>query len=251
MADNPDRDQKTEQPSEKRRREAAQKGDVLQSRELGTAMVVLAGAVWFALAGPWMLGALRDMLAAGLSFDAASLRTFDPGGAALRLIGVIALPLLAFFLLMMIATLGPPALLGSLGFRWGAMGFKGQKLNPLSGLRRIFGAQGLIELGKSIAKIGLLGGVGYWLLSHQAPRILGLGNQPLPTALGAVGGLFVLAMLVMALALAVIAAIDVPAQILQRGGRLRMTKQEVKDEHKQDEGSPELKAALRQRQHEV
>src|SRR5690606_17488660 len=110
---------------------------------------------------------------------------------------------------------------------------------------------GLIELGKSIAKIGLLGGVGYWLLSHEATRILGLGNQPLATALGSVGGLFVLAMLVMALALAVIAAIDVPAQILQRGGRLRMTKQEVKDEHKQDEGSPELKAALRQRQHEV
>jgi flagellar biosynthetic protein FlhB len=251
MADTPDRDQKTEQPSEKRRRDAAEKGDVLQSRELGTAMVVLAGAVWFALAGPWMLGALRDMLAAGLSFDVDSLRTFDPGGVALRLIGVIVVPLLAFFALMMVATLGPPALLGSLGFRWGAMGFKGQKLNPLSGLRRIFGAQGLVELGKSIAKIGLLGGIGYWLLSHEATRILGLGNQPLATALGAVGGLFVLAMLVMALALAVIAAIDVPAQILQRGGRLRMTKQEVKDEHKQDEGSPEMKAALRQRQHEV
>ncbi|HWW64308.1 MAG TPA: flagellar type III secretion system protein FlhB [Sphingomonadaceae bacterium] len=251
MADTPDRDEKTEAPSEKRRREAAEKGDVLQSRELGTALVVLSGAIWFALAGPWMLGALGHMLAQGLRFDASSVRDFDPAGAALRLIGMIAIPLLTLFVLTMVAAVGTPALLGSLGFRWGAIGFKAEKINPLSGIRRIFGPQGLIELVKSLAKIVLLGGVGYWLLSRYAHRILGLGAEPLPAALGDVGGLFVLAVLVMALALAGIAAIDVPAQLIQRGGRLRMTKQEVKDEHKQTEGSPELKAALRQRQHEV
>lgn len=251
MADATDRDQKTEAPTEKRRRDAAEKGDVLQSRELGTALVVLAGAAWFALAGPWMLGAIREMLAHALSFDRSAIDNFDPAGAALRLVGAIALPLLSLFAVTMLAAIGTPALLGSLGFRWSAMGVKPEKLNPLSGLRRIFGMQGLVELVKSLAKVLLLGSVGYWLLSSQMRHIVGLGSGEAGTTVDELGHIFVLGVLVMALALAVIALIDVPAQILQRGGRLRMSKQEVKDENKQTEGSPELKAAVRRRQHEV
>lgn len=251
MADGPDADQKTEAPTPKRRRDAAQKGDVLQSKELGTALVVLGGAAWFALAGPMIVGALETMVTQSLSFDAADLRDFDPGAAALRSLGLVALPLAGLFALTLVAAFGAPALLGSLGFRAGAFAFKGNKLDPIGGLKRIFGVQGLIELGKSIAKVALLGTVGIWLLLSQSRAIIGLTAQDIRPAIADVGNTFVVAVLVMAMALFLIATIDVPAQIFQRMKRLRMSKQELKDEHKQTEGSPELKAALRRRQHET
>ena len=251
MADAPEKDQKTEAPTDKRRRDAAEKGDVLQSKELGTGLVVLAGAVWLALGGHMLLGSMQDMLAQGLSFDAATVRQFDPGTVALRLIGMILLPLFLLFALTVAAAIGAPALLGSLGFRAKGFAFKAAKLNPLTGLKRIFGINGAIELGKSLAKVILLGAIGYWLVLDQWRGLIGLSSADLIPALHRIGNGFVTAVLVMALALMLIALIDVPAQIFQRGTRLRMSKQEVKDEHKQTEGSPELKAAVRRRQHEV
>ena len=251
MADTPDRDEKTEAPTEKRRREAAEKGDVLQSRELGTALVVLAGAAWIAIAGPWMLGACEQTIGRGLSFDRAAVADFEPGRALVALLLPLALPLGTLFLMTTAAAVGAPAMLGSLGFRPGAFAFKPEKLDPLSGLRRIFGMQGVIELGKSLAKVILLGCVGWWLLAGRMASLMALGRGDIASALAALGHIFVIAVLVMALALAAIAGVDVPAQLLQRGGRLRMTKQEVKDEHKQTEGAPEMKMARRRRQQQM
>lgn len=251
MADAPDQDQKTEAPTDKRRRDAAEKGDVLQSKELGTALIMLAGVAWLAFAGPMMLDALSQMLSEGLTFDAADIRNFEPRDVAVRLIGMILVPMFSLFALTIVAAIGSSAMLGSLGFRSQAFGFKGSKLNPLAGFKRMFGVHGLIELAKSLAKVGLLGAVGVWLLTDQFNQFMGLSSQEVGPALAAFGHSFILAMFVMTLALVVIALIDVPAQIFQRGGRLRMSKQEVKDESKQTDGSPELKAAIRRRQHEV
>ncbi|PSJ39684.1 EscU/YscU/HrcU family type III secretion system export apparatus switch protein [Allosphingosinicella deserti] len=251
MADGPDKDEKTESPTDKRRRDAAEKGDVLQSKELGTALVIVAGAAWIALAGHALVGALEEMLAQGLSFGPEAVRDFDPAAATLRLAMAIAVPVLALFAMTLIAAIAAPALLGSLGFRAKAFGFKPDKMNPLSGLKRVFGVNGLIELVKSIAKVILLGAIGAWLLRDQSHLLIGLSSQEIRPALSSVGSSFVLAILVMSMALALVAGIDVPAQIFQRAARLRMSKQEVKEEHKQTEGSPELKAAVRRRQHEV
>lgn len=247
MADAPDRDQKTEQPTAKRRREAAEKGDVLQSRELGTALVVLAGAAWLALGGPVMLGALEDMLTRALRFDRGAVAGFDAGSAIAAMTLAVVPPLALLFLVTLAAAVGTPALLGSLGFRASAFSFRPDKLNPASGLKRIFGAQGLIELMKSLAKVVLLGAVGWWLLKGQADGLMTLSRPDVRPALAEVGASFVTAVLVMALALVAIAGIDVPAQLIQRQGRLRMSKQEVKDEAKQAEGNPELKGAQRRR----
>lgn len=251
MSSEQDPDQKTEAPTPKRKREAMENGDVLQSRELGTALVILVGAAWIALAGPMMMSSLQSMVTDGLSFGAADVSDFDPGRVILRLLGAIALPVLILFALTLTAAVAAPAALGSLGFRTGAFAFKGSKLNPLSGVKRMFGLQGLIELVKSIAKVALLGGIGAWLIFSQTRNIVGLSAQEITPALANVGHVFTVTMLVMAGLLAVIALIDVPAQIFQRMRRLRMTKQEMKDEHKQTEGSPELKGALRRRQYET
>jgi flagellar biosynthetic protein FlhB len=251
MADQPEKDQKTEAPTARRQQEAAEKGDVLQSRELGTALVMLAGAGWLAVMGPWMMGALEEMLVAALRFDVRAIETFDPAKVTLKLLEAIALPLLALFAITLLAAVGTPAMLGSLGFRWGAVGFKASKMNPLTGIRRIFGMQGLVELVKSMAKVGLLGAVGWWLLGDRMQSLMGLGTQDVVAAIRELGATFVIAVTVMAFALVAVALIDVPAQIVQRGTRLRMSKQEVRDEHKQTEGSPELRAAIRRKQHEV
>jgi len=248
MAEGPEDDEKTEAPTAKRKQEAVEKGDVLQSRELGTALVMIVGAAWIAVAGPWAMTALKDMLTNALSFNAGALENFDPMAAILATVAAVALPLVVLFGLTMAAAIGAPALLGALGFRWDAIGFKPNKMNPAAGLKRMFGLQGLIELGKGLLKVVALGAVGYWLLMDQIASIVTLGQQDLRTALDQLGGTFVFAVLVMTLALALVAGADVPAQIFQRGKRLRMSKQEIKDESKQTEGSPELKAAIRQKQ---
>ncbi|MGH6780770.1 MAG: EscU/YscU/HrcU family type III secretion system export apparatus switch protein, partial [Sphingomonadaceae bacterium] len=251
MSDTPDKDQKTEEPTDKRRRDAMEKGDVLQSRELGTALVIWAGAAWVVLAGPWVVEALGEMLAASLRFDSGDVRNFDPWSRFVELIGAVLLPLGALLGIAFLATIAAPAILGSLGFRAGAFAFKGDKLNPISGIKRIFSLNGLVELVKSLAKVALLGWAGWWLLKSYAGQMVALGGQDIHAAIGDLGGTFVIAIVVMAAMLALIALVDVPAQIFQRGARLRMTKQEIRDEHKQSEGSPELKAAIRRRQHEV
>lgn len=251
MAEGPESDEKTEAPTDKRRKDAAEEGDVLQSREFGTALVMLVGAGWVALAGPWMVDSLRRMLTNALSFDAGAVENFDPAGTILSMVLTIAMPVALLFLLTFLAAIAAPAMLGSLGFRWSAIAFKASKLNPAAGLKRIFGLQGLMELGKSLLKIIALGTVGYWLLSGQIKAIMSLGQRDLRTALDDLGSSFSYAVVVMTMALALVAGVDIPAQIFQRMKRLRMSKQELKDENKDSEGSPEMKSAIRQRQMSV
>jgi len=243
--------EKTEKPTAKRLKDAAEKGDILQSRELSTALVVMAGIGWLALAGPSLVAAMREMLTQGLRFDSSDIATFAPEQRAAHLLGTIALPLGGVLLATLAAAIAAPALLGSLGFRPQAFQPKPQKLNPASGLKRIFGMQGLIELVKSIAKVALIGSIGVYLLWQRMDAIRGMSRSDIHAAIGELGSIFILVALLLAGSLFIIAGIDVPAQIIQRTRRLNMSRQEVRDEHKESEGSPENKAAIRRRQMEV
>ncbi|NWK97117.1 flagellar biosynthesis protein FlhB [Sphingobium lactosutens] len=251
MAGGSEGGEKTEKPTPKKLQDAAKKGDILQSRELGTALVVMAGIGCLAVIGPALIEALRDMLVEALRFRREDIADFSPVQRGLSLLAGIALPVAGVMLATFLAAIAAPALLGSLGFRPGAFAPKPEKLNPMSGLKRIFGMQGLIELLKSIAKVGLLGSIGVWLIWDRLTEITGLGKAGIAPAIADVGNIFIFTCLVMAGGLFLIAGIDVPAQIMQRAKRLGMTKQEVKDEHKESEGSPELKGQIRRRQFEV
>jgi flagellar biosynthesis protein FlhB len=251
MADTPDRDQKTEAPSAKKLSDAATEGNILQSKELATAIVMLAGAAWLALAGPAFFEASLTLIKSGLTLRAQDYQDFDPAAAVLRLAQGIVLPLASLFGVTLVAAFATPALLGSLGFRGKALAFKGNRINPLSGLKRIFGMQGLIELGKSLAKASVLGALGYWLVSGDLPKILGLGAQEIAPAIRSVGSSVTNAFLWLSAGLFAIAVIDVPIQRQRRNADLRMTKQEVKEELRQSDGAPELKAAQRQRAQEM
>jgi flagellar biosynthesis protein FlhB len=251
MAETADRDQKTEAPSAKRMADAARDGDILQSRELATALMMLMGAAWVAMAGPWFIRSCSAMLRSGLTFGNADIRIFDPSLAITRLFGVILPPLASLLVLTILAAIAGPAALGSLGFRSAAIGFKANRMNPLSGMKRVFGLHGLIELSKAIAKAAVLGLLGWWLVSDDFHTIMGLNRTDIVAAAPAIGAMITKTLLWMSLGLVVIAGIDVPIQLVQRLGRLRMTKQEVRDEARQSEGAPELKRAQRQRQHDI
>ncbi|RJG52762.1 flagellar biosynthesis protein FlhB [Sphingobium terrigena] len=251
MADSPGGGEKTEKPTPKKLQDAAKKGDILQSRELGTALVVMAGIGWLAVAGPSMIDALSDMLTQALRFRRDDIVDFSPAERGMDLLTGIALPVAGVMLATFLAAIAAPALLGSLGFRPGAFAPKASKMNPGAGLKRIFGTQGLIELLKSIAKVGLLGSIGVWMIWDRLTAIIGLGKQGIAPAMADLGNMFILTCLLMAGGLFLIAGIDVPAQIMQRAKRLGMSKQEIKDEHKESEGSPELKGQIRRRQFET
>jgi len=243
--------EKTEKATAKRLSEAAKNGDILQSRELATAMVVMAGIATMAIMGPEILAAIREMLREGLRVEPGDITTFAPQKRAAQLLSIVMLPVGAILAATFLAAVAAPALLGSLGFRPGAFALKPNKLNPLSGLKRMFGPQGLTEMIKSIAKVVLMGAIGGYLVWERLVAIRQMGKAGIVPALDELGQIFILVALALAGVLFLIAGVDVPAQIMQRARRLNMSKQEIKDEHKETEGSPEAKGAIRRRQMET
>ena len=251
MAGATEKDQKTEQPTAKKLADSAREGDVLMSRELATALMMLAAAGWIVAAGGWFVQSAGDLLRRGLTLTAADVADFAPAEALMRNGVEILLPLASLFALALGAAVAGPAMLGSIGWRGKALHFKGNRLNPLSGLKRMFGMQGATELGKALAKVLLLGTIGYWLVEKSLPAIMTMATTDLIAAIGLSGKAIGHAMLTLAGGLVVIALIDVPVQWFQRNKRLMMSKQEVKDEMRQSDGAPELKQAQRQRAHDI
>ncbi len=251
MADAPDRDQQTEAPTPKRRNDAADEGDVLISRELASALVMLAGVGWLALAGQWLVGAASNMLRDGLAIERSDLASFNLSDRLAQLLAPMLLPFAALLLASLTAAIAGPALLGSFGWRSKAMAFKGNRLSPLAGIKRIFGMQGLIELIKALAKAALLGAVGWWLVIDELPTLLSLSSADPRSASNKLGGALVSLLSALCFAMLLIASLDVPAQIFQRTRRLRMSRDQVKEEMRQSEGAPELKAQLRAREQAI
>ncbi|MFM5917892.1 MAG: flagellar biosynthesis protein FlhB [Novosphingobium sp.] len=241
-------EEKTFAPTEKRKRDAALRGDVLRSRDMATAVAMLVGAAWLKFAGPWLFAALVKGARSGLSWDRGAIEHFEPGAAVWSLAWGVLPPLIVLAGSVMLAVLAIQ--LGPSHGRWvGANALpKASRLNPLSGLTRMFGAAGWIEAGKGLAKVLLLGAMTYvWAKSH-VPALLSIGRRAelgasLSEAWGALTGLLVL----LSVGLFAVAMLDWPIQWLRRNRRLRMSSQEVRDEHKESDGSPERKAAQRQR----
>jgi flagellar biosynthetic protein FlhB len=242
---------KTEAPTQKRRDDAQKKGDTLKSRDLATALVTMAGVAWIVAFGPALLAACRQIMTASFTFGRGDVEDFAPWRPLAEAGRELAMPLGTLFAITVAAAILSQAGLGSLGFNAGLMAPKFNRINPASGLARIFGPTGWIELGKSLLKVVLLGAIGYWTLGKVAAEAMGLATSDLHHALGAVGGTFTTVLIAMGAGLVVIAGVDVPIQAVRLLGKLRMTKQEVKDEHKQSEGNPEAKAHQRQKAREL
>lgn len=251
MAEQPENDSKTEEATPKRRADAARDGDVLQSRELSVLLALGSGAGWLLLFGAGFVWACRQILETGLAVDRDSLASFDPVGRVVALIHFAAVPLGALFAISCLAAIASPMLLGSLGFRSKAMAWKASRLNPLNGLKRIFGRHAAMELLKAIGKAGLIGGAAAVFLIGNAQSALLLGRTDLERASALAGNLLITLMALTVGVLVLIAGADVPAQFFERQRRLRMTREQVKEELKTSEGSPETKQAQRRHQQAI
>ena len=240
--------EKTQAPTDKRKRDAARNGDVLRSRDLATGVAVLIGALWLKFAGPWLMGKLLGGARDGLGWDRAAIEQFDPGQAIVRLLLGVLPPLVLLSLSVMLGVL--LVQLGPSHGRWvGANALpKLSRLSPLKGLGRMFGAAGWIEAGKGLLKVIVLGVIAWtWGRGRIAP-LLALGRSArLPDALAQSWSALTGLLLALSCGLILIAMADWPIQWIRRTLRLRMSQQELRDEHKESDGSPERKAAQRQR----
>lgn len=243
--------EKTEAPTQKRRDKAREDGQILRSKDLAAALVMMAGIAWLMFAGPTLLGACKAVMATSFQFTHADVEDFEPFRPLLEAGWKVIPSLASLFAVTIVATIASQAGLGSLQFNPKAVAPKPSKLNPASGLKRIFGMQGWTELGKSLLKVVLLGAIGGYLLWSSSHATLGLAQSDLNGAIGYLGGTFITILLVMGFGLVLIAGFDVPIQIVQLMSKLKMTKQEVKDEHKESEGNPEAKAHIRAKQREM
>nr|WP_258025527.1 flagellar biosynthesis protein FlhB [Burkholderia sp. COPS] len=251
VADESDLD-KTEAATPRRREKAREEGQVARSRELASFALLAAGfyGAWL-LAGP-SGGHLQAMLRGAFLFDRATAfdtnRMLSAAGSA-SLEGFAALlPLLA---LTGVAALLAPMALGGWLISQKTFELKFDRLNPISGLGRIFSIQGPIQLGMSLAKtlvVGVIGGVAIW---RSKDELLGLAMQPLGVALPDALHLVAVCCGTTVAGMLVVAALDVPYQIWQYNKKLRMTKEEVKREHRENEGDPHVKGRIRQQQRAI
>ena len=243
---------KTEDPTAQKLNKARKDGQVARSIELPAAVIVIGSIAMLMITGGWLITRLSAVFAQGFVFDRQLIEKplLLPAhfGEQILAAFVLVLPIILF---TMVAAVVASGLTGGYLFSLNAVMPKGSKLDPISGLKRIFGTHALVELGKAILKFVLVAGVLWWSLMIHMDKLVQIGQMGLEPALDAAGRMILQSGLWVALSLAVIAMIDVPWQKHSFTKRMRMTKQEVKDEFKQMEGSPEVKAQIRRRQREM
>ena len=245
--------ERTERPTPKRLQKAREEGQVPRSRELNTMMVNLGAAIAFLALGESLLRKLGTLITEGLrkpmSIDRFDAETASAviGGYTIDALLAIA-PLLA---IVAVAALLGPAVIGGMNFSAKAAQPKLNRLSPLQGMKRIFSAQGAMELVKTLLKFAVLSTAAAALLWWLADDLLALGRIDPVRGIGRTGEMLRIAFLSLAAGLVLIAAIDVPFQLWNHMKRLKMTRQEVKEELKESEGNPEMRGRIRRAQQEV
>lgn len=238
--------EKTEEPSGRRIEQAREQGQVPHSRELGTFLVlIVAGSVFWTMGG-WF--AQRTMAIARKGFTVEPKYMLEPAQMLPRLADIsgdmflVFSPLLA---LLLLAAVLPPFFLNAWVFAPKALVPDLNRMNPLTGFGRMFSWNSLMELGKAVLKATLLGGVAAMLVWKERDEIFGLLAQPLEAALAHAGHLVSFSFLMLVAALVLVVAADVPFQLWQHFDKLKMTKEEVKQEMKEMMGDPHVKGRIR------
>ncbi|MGP1718219.1 MAG: flagellar biosynthesis protein FlhB [Methylophilus sp.] len=244
--------EKTEDASPKRLEKAREDGDIPRSRELAACAVLFTTGMAIMMLGRPMGEALKNVLRQGLRFDRAL--AFEPALLITHLLKVIEQVMWAFLplaLIMVAVAIASPILVGGWVMSQKSLMPNFGKLNPIKGISNMFSKNSVVELVKSLAKTILVASVGYSIVKKDLQPMLGLSEMPLESGISAVSDYMVTGFLTIASALVLIAVIDVPYQLYQYAQKHKMTKQELKDEAKEAEGSPEVKGRIRQQQREM
>ena len=244
--------EKTEQASDKRLEKAREEGDVPRSRELATCTVLLAAGVGFSMTGGQLGAAMKTNMSSMLQLERQA--AFDPGFLIHRIADSVMSLLIAFAplaLVILIVAIGSPALIGGWLMTGKAVMPKFGKLNPIKGIANIVSKNAGVELVKSIAKCLLVGTVSFVVIKNNLDAMLSLSQLPADEAIAQIIALMLKAFLLIVASLVLIAAIDVPYQLKHYADKLKMTKEELKQEAKESEGDPHIKARIRQQQREI
>lgn len=249
MSENEQAGEKTELPTEKRLRDAREQGNIPRSRELATAAVFTAAVLGMYLYSGSMGANASAWMKAALSPDPMLLHT---PGALFGHAGWMLLKLmLAFWPLLLVcvaASFVSPVLMGGLRFSNKALMPDFKRMNPMSGLKRMYGPEAVAEFIKSLLRVAFVGGAAGLCMWQGMDMLRGLLHQPLHSAIGNGLGFTLKLLLATGGAMALLAAIDAPYQKWNWLRKLKMTREELRRELKESEGSPEVKGRIRQMQ---
>ncbi len=251
MAEDSDQE-KTEQPTGRRISQAREEGQVPHSRELGSFLVLMVAAAAFWLLGGWLAERAMMIMRKGLTMDPVFLK--EPELALVRLTDLGFDALFSFsplVLAMIVASFIPPFVLNAWVFAPKALMPNLGRMDPLAGIGRMFSWNSLMELLKAVLKALLIGGVAVFLVWREWEDIFGLLGQPLESGLATAGHLLTFTFLMIVSAMIVIVAADVPFQIWQYYDKLKMTKEQVRQEMKEMDGDPMVKGRIRSLQREA
>lgn len=248
MAEDSDQE-RTEQPTGKRLDKAREQGDVPRSREMATCvMLLIGGSTLWIFTGP-LVQSLNRLMVDTLTFEREM--AYDPallfGYLSGRFVEVaVACIPIAFMLLL--AAVAAPLIMGGWLCNGAALMPKFERLNPFKGLMNLFSLNALVELTKGMLKAILVGSIAWFAMQMHIDAILNLSVEPLKVSSSHMSYLLWSSFIIMVCALIVIAAIDVPYQLWNYSRKLKMTRQEVKQEHKEADGDPQIKGKIRQLQ---
>ena len=250
MAD--DSSERTEEPTAQRLKKAREEGQVARSVELSTAAILVAATLFFSLSGSYLFHRLGALFTNQLQFDRKVMDKAEllPAIFFQSIIDgfVMILPIMA---LLAVVALLSTVMSGGLIFSPQMVLPKFSKLDPLAGFARMFGLKALIELCKTFLKFLVISLILWMSITNNIEDLVTLNRMDLGTAINHAGNMILDACFWMSMGLVVIAIADVPLQHYQVNKKLKMTRQEIKDEMKNAEGRPEVKATIRRRQREM
>ncbi|EIZ1281401.1 flagellar biosynthesis protein FlhB [Vibrio vulnificus] len=247
-----DGQERTEEATPRRLQQAREKGQVARSKELASVSVLVIGAVSLMWFGESLARALFKAM--GRLFSLSREEIFDPSklfDIASGALSALLLPLLLILFALFVAAVIGSAGVGGISFSVEAATPKLSKMNPLSGIKRMFGLQSWVELIKSILKVALVTGVAIYLIQASQEDLIQLSLDVYPQNIFHALDILLNFVLLISCSLLIVVAIDIPFQIWQHADQLKMTKQEVKDEYKDTEGKPEVKGRIRMLQREA
>jgi len=247
-----DSGEKTEEPTAKKLSEARKKGQIARSKDLGTMFVLVGSAVAIMFVGNSLVESLSFIMKRLFSLSRKESLDINALFNVLQgTVSAVLTPLFWIFAIIMLAAFIGNTLLGGMSFSWEAMAPKASKLSPIAGFKRMFGVKAVVEFIKSLLKFFVVFIVAFILLSSLFEQILSLSLEAIPINFSHATDMLMWMFLALALSIGIIAAIDAPYQTWDHNRQLKMTKQEVKDEMKNSEGSPEIKSRIRRVQYEM
>lgn len=252
MAEEDSSAEKSQEPTAKRQQQASEEGDTVRSRELNTMAILLAGSAGLLMFGGYMIDAIRGIMNHNLVLSREQI--FDTG-AMLRHLDISVLEgmrsMLPVFMILLVAAILGPISLGGWNVSLKAIMPKGSRMDPLAGLKRMFGGKAIMELAKAAAKVIVVAAIALLIFFLNTDRIMAISNEPLLSAMSHTMIILGWSVLGMSCAMILITLVDVPFQIHSHTQKLRMTLQQVKDETKDSEGKPEVKQRIRQLQYQM